>query len=128
MLSKKKRADRKDIEQIFKDTRFISSQHLTLKFVLAKKKDLPRISFVVPKTVVKRATGRNLLRRRGYAVLEKYLNKFPPGFKGIFVFGKKSIEIFGQRKNKGKNKTQDLAIELKHEIEIILNKLWNIYL
>ena len=38
MLSKKKRADRKDIEQIFKDTRFISSQHLTLKFVLAKKK------------------------------------------------------------------------------------------
>ena len=106
MLPKKKRAEKKAVEKIFKHGKFITSPSLTFKFVLSQA-TTPRLSFIVPKKVAKKAVERNLLRRRGYIALEKYFNKFPAGLLGVFLF----------RKN------EKLIQNLENEIQIILNKV-----
>ncbi len=108
MLPKKNRADRKDIEQIFKVGRFVNSPNLTLKFIKNHESFPPRISFLTPKTVSKKAVIRNLLRRRGYSALEKSFYKLPKGLLGVFVF----------------KKYQDDILILEHEIKTILNKIY----
>ena len=120
MLSKKNRVDKKEIDLIFKKGRFVGSQNLTLKFFinLDKTKE-KKISFITPKSVSKKAVIRNLLRRRGYAVLEKYMKQFPVAILGVFIFNKKSTEFFGGRKNK-KYKP---ILNLENEIKNILNKI-----
>lgn len=118
MLSKKNRNDRKSVEQIFKSGSFVNSPNLTLKF-LNTNENKKRVSFITPKTVSKKAVVRNLLRRRGYAILEKYFNALPIGFLGVFVFGKKSLQIFGGRKTKIYNP----MLNLENEIKNIFNKL-----
>ncbi len=118
MLSKKNRADKKLVERVFKEGKFVNSPNLTFKFI--KNTDvIPKISFVVPKTVSKKAVDRNLLRRRGYAILKKYFTLFPIGFAGVIVFGKKSKEIFSGRKNKIRKPVKELEKEIKN----LLNKI-----
>jgi ribonuclease P protein component len=119
MLPKKNRADKKTIEEIFKKGRFVASSNLTLKYIKTDPLLPFNISFVVPKTVSKSAVIRNLLRRRGYNVIKKYLKHFSPGFKGVFVFGKKSNEFFGGTKTNMYNP----MLNLENELRFILNKL-----
>lgn len=119
MLPKKNRLDRKNIDIIFKNGHFVNSANLSLKFILNKEATLPRISFITPKTASKKAVVRNLLRRRGYAVLKKYFSKFPAGFSGAFIFGKKSTEFFAGRKTKTYNPIQNLDTEIKNIISKI---------
>lgn len=118
MLPKKNRTDKKLVEQIFKEGKFVNSPNLTFKFI---KKDtlLLQVAFIAPKTVSKRAVDRNLLRRRGYDAFKKYIHLFPLNVAGVFVFGKKSMEFFGGRKNKTKNPFQNL----ENEIQKILSKI-----
>jgi ribonuclease P protein component len=106
MLPKKNRAGTKAVERIFKEGRSINSPLLTFKFIIKKGKDR-KISFIAPKSVSKKAVDRNHLRRRGYAVLKNYLNEFPLGIIGIFVF----------------KKYQDDTIVLENEIKNILAKI-----
>ena len=106
MLPKKNRADKKAVEKIFKQGKFINSPSLTFKFILTQH-SAPRISFVVPKKVAKKAVERNLLRRRGYSALEKFFNKLPAGLLGVFIFSKNKVS------------TQIL----EEEIKSILNKI-----
>ena len=119
MLPKEKRADTKAIEQIFQKGRFVGSPNLSLKFIATKEPIPAKISFISPKTASKKAPVRNLLRRRGYAAVSKYIDSLPQGFSGAFIFGKKSAEIFGGRKTKQHNPIQNL----ENEIKTILNKL-----
>ncbi len=119
MLPKKNRADKKAIEKIFKEGRFVNSPNLTLKFVYLPLHDSPQVSALVPKTAVKKASARNLLRRRAYEVLKKYIQQLPAQFTGALVFGKRSAAVFGGRKTKIYNPIQNL----EHELTIILNKL-----
>jgi len=119
MLPKKNRANKKAIDQIFKGGKFFNSNNLTLKFFIDKTNKNKQISFIVPKTISKKAVIRNLLRRRGYAVLVKYLKDFPSGIVGAFVFNKKSLDIFGNKKNK----TYNPILNLENEIKIILSKI-----
>ena len=119
MLSKKNRVDRKAIEKIFKEGKITNSSHLILKFIVNPQNTIPKVSFIAPKTVSKKATIRNLLRRRGYAVLKKYINSLPLGFVGAFVFSKKATQVFGGRKNKNYNPIQNIESEIK----IIIKKL-----
>jgi len=93
MLPKKNRADKRTIERTFREGGFIDSLSLTFKFVLTNNSVLPRISFIVPKNVVKLAVKRNLLRRCGYSVLEKYIKQFPPGLMGVFIFKKYQNDV-----------------------------------
>jgi len=107
MLPKKNRADKKAVEKIFKEGSFINSANLTFKFVLNNSSSvIPRISFVVPKSVSKLAIKRNLLRRLGYLALTKHLKEFPP-LLGVFVF---------------KKYQNDVSI-IENEIKNILNKI-----
>lgn len=107
MLAKKNRVSKKDIDFIFQNGEFLTSPSLTFKFVLNNSSSISRISFIVPKTVAKKAVNRNLLRRRGYIILEKRINKFPAGLLGVFVF---------------KKYQEDVSI-LGDEVKSILNKI-----
>jgi ribonuclease P protein component len=106
MLPKKNRTNKKLVEEIFKKGVFVSTPHLSLKYYLEGNNTSPRVSFVVPKKIEKRAVGRNYLRRRGYLILEKYFKKLPAGFYGVFVF-KKIITVK----------------EIEDEIKKILNQI-----
>jgi len=119
MLPKNNRADKKAVDKIFKDGVFLRSFNLSLKYILEKNNIPPKISFVVPKSVEKMAVKRNLLRRRGYAVLKKFFDVFPTGFVGVFIFGNKSKQVFAGKKNKIYNP----IVNLENEIKNIINKL-----
>jgi ribonuclease P protein component len=108
MLKKKNRATKKEIDLLFKEGKFLNSPNLTFKFINSFRSDLnKRISFIAPKSVAKLAVKRNLLRRRGYDVLKKYLDQFPVGILGAFVF----------------RKYQDNALIIENEIKTILTKI-----
>jgi|SRR3989344_1190480 len=93
MLPKKNRGSRKDIDAIFKKGSFLASPSFTFKFVLNNTQTQPKVSVIVPKTVEKRSTKRNLLRRRGYAALRSYKDKLPSGLQGAFIFKKASSKV-----------------------------------
>jgi len=88
MLKKKNRADKKDIDILFKKGKFLSFPNLTFKFIVGSNSSTPRISFIAPKSIAKLAVKRNSLRRIGYRVLGKYIDQFPAGLVGVFVFKK----------------------------------------
>jgi len=109
MLPKKNRAGRKTVKKIFKDGVFVGSSNLNLKYVLENNTTPPQISFIISKTVEKKAVRRNYLRRRGYIILKNYLNRIPNGFFGLFIFNKiKPIHS---------------AFNIEDEIKTIFNKL-----
>ena len=87
MLSKKNRADKKAIERIFKEGKSLNGPNFTFRFINTGHKEV-KISFIAPKSVAKLAVKRNLLRRRGYTALKKYISQFPAGLMGAFVFKK----------------------------------------
>lgn len=107
MLPKKNRADKKAVENVFKEGRFINCSNLSFKFILTQKPSVPRISFIAPKNIAKLAVKRNLLRRRGYSALGKHINQFPFGIVGVFMF----------------KKYQDDVLIIENEIKNILSKI-----
>ena len=94
MLPKKNRADKKTVDKIFKKGVFVGSTNLILKYINENNQNEPQISFIAPKGVAKRAVDRNSLKRRGYLILQKYIQYFPLGFSGAFVFGKNSLILY----------------------------------
>lgn len=106
MLPKKNRADRKAVERIFKEGKFVNSPNLTFKFIITPTKQR-KISFIAPKSAAKLAAKRNKLRRLGYSALKKYLKEFPVGVMGVFVF----------------KKNQEDILILENEIKTILHKI-----
>jgi ribonuclease P protein component len=93
MLLKKNRVNKKDIDYIFKNGKFINSPFFTFKFVKSSNlRDLPRISFIISKSILKLAVKRNSLRRKGYNILRKYIKDFPIGLIGVFIFKNKEID------------------------------------
>ncbi len=120
MLPKKNRVSTKEVDKIFKEGKFIVSPSFTFKYILratsqtcgnSHMSDLwlnsPRVSVIAPKSVAKLAVTRNLLRRRGYTALSKYIDQFPIGIIGVFVF----------------KKYQDNVSIIENEIKTILTKL-----
>lgn len=105
MLPKKNRADKKDLEEVFKKGLFAASPLLTFRYVKIKNSQNFKISFIAPKTVNKSAVKRNFLRRRGYIALEKNLGGLPFPVIGAFIFRKNNIE------------------NLENEIKNIFNKI-----
>ena len=119
MLTKHSRATTKVVEQIFQKGRFVNSPNLTLKYIFNPDSKTVQVSCVAPKTVAKNAVKRNLLRRRGYRALEKYMKNFPAGIQAALVFGKNGLSVFGG----SKTSTHDPITTLQKEIEIILHKI-----
>lgn len=91
MLKKINRASRKEIEEIFRKGKYINSPVFTFKFL--KGNIGKKISVIAPKNIARTAVKRNLLRRRGYRALEKYLSDFPIGTLGAFLFKKHEENI-----------------------------------
>jgi RNase P protein component len=94
------------VDLIFKQGRFLNSPSLTFKFIIINENGR-KISFIAPKSIAKLAVKRNFLRRKGYNVLQKYINSFPTGILGVFVF----------------KKYQDDVLILENEIKNILAKI-----
>lgn len=109
MLSKKNRVSTKEVDKIFKEGKFINSPNLTFKYFKNsnKGKEEVKISFFAPQNVAKLAVKRNLLRRRGYIALEKYINQFPAGLMGVFIL----------------KKYQEDILTIENEIKNILSKI-----
>ncbi len=107
MLAKKNRSNTKDVEKVFKVGKFINSPFLTFKYILNTKNSLPKISFIAPKSIAKKAVERNSLRRLGYQALKNHIKQFPAGIVGAFVFRKPTAKV----------------TEIENEIQTILNKL-----
>lgn len=109
MLPKKNRADKKAIEKIFKEGRFISSPSFAFKFINnpENKDSSVQISVIAPKSVAKLAVKRNSLRRLGYNALAKHLDQLPTNLKGALVF----------------KKYQDDTLIIENEIKSIFSKI-----
>lgn len=119
MLLKKNRVTKKDIEEIFKKGSSVFSSNLNLRFLSNSKEKEPKIAFIVPKTVSKKAVVRNKLRRRGYQIIQKSLILLPQNLKGAFIFGKNSAKIFA-----GGGKKANLSLKkLEEEINFFISKL-----
>lgn len=93
MLKKQNRANKKEIDLLFKGGKFLNSLNLTFKYIKNQKPAPTRISFIAPKSIAKLAVKRNLLRRRGYRALEKQIGHFPLGVLGVFIFKKYQDDI-----------------------------------
>ena len=106
MLPKKNRVNTKEVDQIFKEGRFLVSPSLTFKYFKNNNKEI-KISFIAPKNMAKLAVQRNFLRRRGYLVLGKNIKLFPLSITGVFIF----------------KKYQDDVVILENEIKNILHKI-----
>ncbi|HPS21478.1 MAG TPA: ribonuclease P protein component [Candidatus Paceibacterota bacterium] len=115
MFAKKNRASKKDIDEIFKDGSFINSANLTFKFLIKKENSFKKVSFIVPKSVSKKAIIRNKLRRLGYLVLEKHTDLLPNGTLAVFVF-KNSAGFLDKTK-------KEAFLNLEKEILFILSKI-----
>ena len=88
MLPKKNRISKKDVDFLFKNGKFVRVGDLSLRFFLDKTRFPPKVAFIAPKTITKKATLRNLLKRRARAVARKYVDSLPHGFSGVFLFRK----------------------------------------
>lgn len=86
MLPKKNRADKKTLAGVFKEGKFINTPSFSLKFILKNTPTEPRVSVVVPKSIARLATQRNLLRRVGYQALYPHLSSLPRGLAGALIF------------------------------------------
>mgnify|MGYP001560012475 FL=1 len=106
MLPKKNRADKKALNKIFKEGKFLNSPSLAFKYISTPAPE-PRLSFVVPKSVAKLATKRNTLRRRGYIALRAHIGSLQPGTLGVFIF----------------KRYQDQVETLENEIKAIFHKI-----
>ncbi len=117
MIPKENRVNTKSIDLIFNKGKLVFSENINLKFFIDKENISPRVSFITPKNIFKKATERNLFRRKGYFSIYKYLTQLPAGFCGAFIFTPKSKNnlIF-----KGLNKNKSLE-KLEKDIAFILN-------
>ncbi|MDD5720956.1 MAG: ribonuclease P protein component [Candidatus Pacebacteria bacterium] len=115
MLPKKNRVSTKEVDKIFKEGRFLISPSFTFKYTQNPNKEV-KISFIAPKSVAKLAVKRNLLRRRGYTALSKYIDQFPLGIMGVFVFKKYQASPVGLQ-------PRDDISAIENEIKTILSKL-----
>jgi ribonuclease P protein component len=93
MLPKKNRANKKAIEKIFKEGKFVSGTFLNFRFILSQNKTHTQISFIVPKNIAKLAVKRNLLRRHGYLALERQGAALLGGLLGSFIFKKSEVDV-----------------------------------
>lgn len=106
MLPKKNRVGTKEVAQIFKGGRSLSSPSLSFKYFKNNDKEV-KISFIAPKSLTNLAVTRNRLRRCGYSALEKCITLSPLGITGVFVF----------------KKFEDSILILSNEIKNIFSKI-----
>jgi len=89
MLSQKKRVQRPLFPRVVKAGKTYSSPYLSVRVLFAPEQATPsKHSFVVSKKVAKSAPQRNLLKRRGYSIIENLGDGVPDGFILIYYLKK----------------------------------------
>jgi ribonuclease P protein component len=83
MLKKNKRVDKVLFQEIMKNGRVIASPVFLFRYIGGNHS---RLAVVTPKSVVRRAVGRNKLRRQGYTALRSLPSL--PQVSGIFFYKK----------------------------------------
>lgn len=76
MLPKEQRIDRQFFKKVWGQGKRFNTSYFSLVLLSGLPFERPKVSFVVPKDVCKKATDRNLLRRRGYAVFRELSRDF----------------------------------------------------
>lgn len=85
MLAQANRLTRaEDFRQAMREGRHAHSPHLVLHQYIGTSGEPPRIGFVVAKRFVKRATGRNLIKRRLRYLVRNRILEFPQGSLNVF--------------------------------------------
>lgn len=98
MLRKEYRVTKKrDFEKIRKKGRFFSDDFITISF-LKNNLSICRVSVVVSKKILKRATERNRLRRQIQEAIRINFSKVKPGF-DIMILTKKNLSDFKKIEN-----------------------------
>lgn len=95
MLSKDFKIDKKLIPLVLKEGKIFNSPYFTLR-VFKQKTDCKKFSlfsFVVSKKVAKNATNRNKLKRKGFYIIRKIIQKTRPCFVCVFSFKKEILNL-----------------------------------
>ena len=87
MINKQKRLKKADFETVMKNSRVLSNDHLSLRFVVIPTLSQPQMAIVIAKKVSKLAVKRHLLRRR----LAGILTNLPLTGAGLIFFVKKDF-------------------------------------
>lgn len=87
MLSKKKRTTKENFQEVIDKGKILHGSFFYFKYIKNKK---PKFSFVLPKSISKKAILRNKYRRLGYNILLK--TKLKPVW-GIFFYKKDSLKV-----------------------------------
>jgi ribonuclease P protein component len=90
MLPRKKRLSAKAFEEILEKGRTFHAPYISCRLYRLQDGEDNRFSFSVSKKIEKKATKRNLMRRRLAAIALRHKNLFPAGYAGI-IFAKKGI-------------------------------------
>ncbi len=81
MISKKQRVSHKEVELLFKQGKRLGTPFFNVRYRLDT--EVVKCAVIVPKSISKKATTRNSIRRRWYGTLDLFLSKIT---KGIYVF------------------------------------------
>ncbi len=98
MLKKRHKIKRALFPSIVSKGKTVHSPYITLRILERKetqKDSVPLFSFVVSSKVAPKAVRRNLLKRRGYAIIKKMLNsgRIAPEYVYAFFFKKGSDSL-----------------------------------
>jgi ribonuclease P protein component len=93
MLSSKLRVKRVDFKNKKEKSGFFHSPFVLLSVYRNDSNQISKFSFSISKKNIKSAVKRNLLRRRGYSVIEKNLKNIKPGFIFMFSFKKEALDL-----------------------------------
>ncbi len=90
MLSRRKKVSSRLFGEVIKRGRSLHAPHIYLKVAPLSKDGMTKFSVTIPKKIEKRATKRNLVKRRIYSVVREYIKRVPENYAGVF-FAKSGI-------------------------------------
>jgi ribonuclease P protein component len=86
MLNKKNRIQKNaEFTKIFKRSRPIVSGHLMIRSVFSNNSDNTRFGFVISNKIEKRATRRNLLKRKLRAIAQSLISEIKSGYSVVVI-------------------------------------------
>ena len=73
------------LKYVYKNGQSVRGQLFTLKFSNNTKRTTPRVAVVVSKKIMKRAVGRNTIRRKMYEVVRGELDEISPSLDIVWI-------------------------------------------
>ena len=91
MLPKKRKVDKRLFSHVFNNSESFYGKNISLRVFYVDGDNITKFSFVVSKKVSNKANKRNLLKRRGFSVIENKIKYTNNGFVCVFYFKKNAI-------------------------------------